>query len=219
MSVACNDELFSRLGIVSAATAAFLGLASVIPGEVHAAVLGSPGYDPFAVPSDWTGGPSGSASITPLVAPVNQIIMISGSNGQALFETTAKGTGTVSFGFVVAGAPNPSPPPGTLGSVNTAFFRLNGSDFAPLNPSSINASGARTFAVNIGDTFGWRFQEPSSVSTTLNLSSLSFPDADDPPAIPTPAMLPGLVGMGIAFWRKKVSGEQAETEVENATED
>jgi hypothetical protein len=83
-----------------------------------------------------------------------------------------------------------------------------------------NFIGAGTFNVNIQafsastvTNFGGNF---SQSQTTLGDAEVivTYNFTDDPPVIPTPAMLPGLVGMGIAFWRKKISGDQAIAEAE-----
>jgi hypothetical protein len=70
---------------------------------------------------------------------------------------------------------------------------------------------------SFGDFRGtYQFSDGSSLPGfgTLNVTEGAGTDSFNmqQAAVPTPALLPGLIGMGVAFWRKKVSGEQNELE-------
>ncbi|XHX78598.1 MAG: PTPA-CTERM sorting domain-containing protein [Stenomitos frigidus ULC029] len=52
-----------------------------------------------------------------------------------------------------------------------------------------------------GNDFG-RFQPNDSWFDDVNTAELSFSIEGNPTSVPTPALLPGLIGLGIGAWRK-----------------
>ncbi len=102
--------------------------------------------------------------------------------------------GTVSFNWVnnLDGEGGEGVPSFTVGDI-TENLPPRGSD-----------SGL-SFEVSQGDLISFDLGDTDSTTGAFSIDSFDAP-------IPTPAMLPGLIGMGVAFWRKKVSGEQNELE-------
>jgi len=103
---------------------------------------------------------------------------------------------------------------GVISIFDEQTVTTNLNDFIGVGTFSVdlNADSSSTITVGGGNQDLFQFTDAESeVVVTYNF--------DEAPAIPTPAMLPGLIGMGVAFWRKKVSGDQAEAESEQVISD
>jgi hypothetical protein len=91
-------------------------------------------------------------------------------------------------------------------------FNLNGI-FTQLTNSfgAQSQFGTASFNVALGDTFGFEVQTIDNVvgSATATISNFSAPEP-----IPTPALLPGLIGMGVAALRKRKGEALAEASEE-----
>ena len=184
-----------KLGAVCAGmlVAGAVGMSVAEPANAAGLEDGSP-----YAPENWNTIPENGMGVD-FDPPGNQIGL--GAPSRSAFVTSAA-TGNVFFRWNTTFTNAPADPNGvgaasvTIGGVRTV-----------LNPDA-GATGNTTtgvsFPVSIGETI--RFDVDSGTSS----GSLTVFDFDAP--IPTPAMLPGLIGMGVAFWRKKVSGEQNELE-------
>jgi hypothetical protein len=186
----------SRIGGTLAAIA--IGSTTVAIAEsAHAAGLDNPAY----APSQWDTFPADGDGIDFIVG-ANQIVVgaqtrsaaiIAAASGPLSFEwgTTLSNANGVGAASVTIGGTRTGGM--TTGGMVTVLNQSAGVEVGP-GPLSFAVSEGEliTFAVDSGDAAG----------------SLSIDNFDAP--IPTPAMLPGLVGMGIAFWRKKMAGDQTE---------
>jgi hypothetical protein len=86
------------------------------------------------------------------------------------------------------------------GSVGNSFldFSDNAFNFLDLQfPANFNGSGSTVFG---------RFQQNAAGFGSTSISATGISVSLDPPApIPTPALLPGLIGMGLAAYQKRKS--------------
>ncbi|MEA5449047.1 PTPA-CTERM sorting domain-containing protein [Leptolyngbya sp. CCNP1308] len=85
-----------------------------------------------------------------------------------------------------------------------------------LIPPTINRLGSNGFEVIFSQGFAFPIPDPS-IPPNPEAPNLTDPDTDlgvrislvlEPAPVPTPALLPGLVGMGLAAWRRRRSGDQ-----------
>lgn len=139
----------------------------------------------------------------------NSIELIGGNNGSGLFGstsylTTAATAGLVSFNwnYLTRDLDGPSWDP--FGYIlNGVFTQLTA------NAGPDNQSGFVSFNVALGDSFGFevrtvdnRFGRASATISNFNVQ-----------AIPTPALLPGLIGLGLGALRKR-KGQATEEPVQ-----
>jgi len=194
----------SRIGGTLAAIA--IGSTTVAIAEsAHAAGLDNPAY----APSQWMVNVNPPSGVTP--GGVNFVEAFSSISLGAPYSSasiTAAAPGTVSFGFNA-----------DLFVADSATVTV-GSITESINPfvqgtTPGQAQGSRTYSVSQGDTISFVLNTNGDATGSWSIQNFDAP-------IPTPAMLPGLVGMGIAFWRKKMAGDQTEaageSEVANGVE-
>jgi len=140
---------------------------------------------------------SGSPASIKLAGGDNQ----SGQSGQTSYLTKAVGAGLVSFNWdyktVDASA-----------AYDPFGYLLNGSFFQLSSPRLLSSSGLPSFAVKAGDEFGFAVQTTDNLygRASVQISNLKAPA---PTAIPTPALLPGLVGLGLGVLRKRKAAATA----------
>ena len=116
-----------------------------------------------------------------------------GLSGITRFLTTAAGTGLVSFDW---GYSTQDPP-----AVYDPFgYSLNGTFFQLTDSTLEGQSGSASFNVVLGDIFGFEVQTDDNV---FGRGSATISNFSAPTAIPTPALLPGLIGLGVAALRKR----------------
>ena len=86
-------------------------------------------------------------------------------------------------------------------------YLLNGS-FSQLTQGSLSSqTGLASFAVKAGDKFGFAVQTTDNILGRAGVQISKFDVA--PTAIPTPALLPGLVGLGFGVLRKRKAAAMA----------
>ena len=119
--------------------------------------------------------------------------------GQTSYFVNAVGAGLVSFNWnyftqdVAAG-------------FDPFGYLLNGS-FSQLTQGSLSSqTGLASFAVNVGDRFGFAVQ---TTDNALGRAGVQISNFNAPTAIPTPALLPGLVGLGFGVLRKRKAAAMA----------
>ncbi|MDX2232136.1 MAG: PTPA-CTERM sorting domain-containing protein [Leptolyngbyaceae cyanobacterium bins.349] len=113
--------------------------------------------------------------------------------GFTLYSTTAAASGVVSFDWAYSTSDD-------AGANWDPFGVLLNGSFTQLTNNAFNQSGAFSFNVAQGDNFGF------ALVTLDNLNGRAYATISNfnaPTAIPTPALLPGLIGMGIAAIRKR----------------
>ncbi|MBW4661392.1 MAG: PTPA-CTERM sorting domain-containing protein [Drouetiella hepatica Uher 2000/2452] len=140
-----------------------------------------------------------------VVGNTNQAIDLGES---ALFQFSPDGASNVSlfssFIFVSGGTSNASfnfegfaPGGNSLGVVSLSLSGF----FPAIQPSGLDVSGL--FSNSTLSAFRFTSDGAPSPTTGANISQLSFNPIAPPTPIPTPALLPGLLGMGIAAWHKR----------------
>ncbi|WP_414550907.1 PTPA-CTERM sorting domain-containing protein [Anabaena sp. CCY 0017] len=170
---------------------------------------------------NWTlnNGPNLNSGNFNVSADLTQITLARPSNsgsGNTDFTIAAPSTGSFSFNWSF------TPTDGR----NRFAWLLNGTPTTIQNILVDTENGDSITTVNgvfspqnisQGDTFGFRlFSDPfasATTSSTVSISNFSAPVTPPPgPVIPTPAMLPGLVGMWMAAMRKKRQQEAVKEE-------
>lgn len=116
----------------------------------------------------------------------------------------------ISLGAPLSSASNTAAADGILSfNYNMALFVGNsakvtvGNTTEILNPvpdGPVNTSGFRSYPVSLGDPISFQVNTGGDDSGAFQVTDFDAP-------IPTPAMLPGLIGMGLAFWRKKTADQ------------
>lgn len=193
-----SSRKVSRVGIVLASPLLSLAASSV----ASAAVIGDPGY----TQSDFTTEPSFDQVNETVVEPTiseefNLIIIRSFSNNPASATVSAAGDGNFSFNWSVSALDTESASISINESTTVLNTAANGnSGTFPLRqpPNSI--------FLNQGDEIRFDFVDANPGGGSFQINVFNAPDA--PAAIPTPAMLPGLIGMGVAFMRKKLKSQE-----------
>lgn len=85
-------------------------------------------------------------------------------------------------------------------------YLLNGS-FSQLTQGSLSSqTGLASFAVKAGDQFGFAVQ---TTDNAFGRAGVQISNFNAPTAIPTPALLPGLVGLGFGVLRKRKAAAMA----------
>jgi len=86
---------------------------------------------------------------------------------------------------------------------------LNGIFNQITNDNDGYQEGLTSFNVTAGDSFGFQINTVDNYQgrASATISNFNGPTGD-PTVVPTPALIPGLIGMGVAAWRKR----QAEAE-------
>lgn len=119
----------------------------------------------------------------------------SGNLGFTSFLTTAAGTGSVSFNWNYSTQDEEAgfDPFGYV--LNNVFFTLT-------NERLTGQSGSVSFDVALGDRFGFGIFTDDNIfgRGTATISNFNAPTATP---IPTPALLPGLIGLGLGVLRKR----------------
>ncbi|MBF2027393.1 MAG: PTPA-CTERM sorting domain-containing protein [Oscillatoriales cyanobacterium C42_A2020_001] len=119
----------------------------------------------------------------------------SGSLGFTSFLTTAAGTGSVNFNWNYSTQDEDAgfDPFGYV--LNNAFFTLTDERLGA-------QSGNVSFNVALGDSFGFGIFTDDNIfgRGTATISNFNAPTATP---IPTPALLPGLIGLGLGVLRKR----------------
>ena len=125
----------------------------------------------------------------------------SGSPGSTRYLTTAAATGPVSFDWIYQSVNDPSQ--------HRFGYVLNGIFNQITNDNDGYQEGLTSFNVTAGDSFGFQINTVDNYQgrASATISNFNGPTGD-PTVVPTPALLPGLIGMGVAAWRKR----QAEAE-------
>jgi hypothetical protein len=115
--------------------------------------------------------------------------------GSTTFFTTAAAAGLVSFdwNYITQDVDGPNFDP--FGYVLNGFFtQLTNDDGAD------SQFGTASFNVALGDIFGFEVQ---TVDNAFGGATATISNFNAPEPIPTPALLPGLVGLGVAALRKR----------------
>ncbi len=135
-----------------------------------------------------TSGAPGSISLT------------GGNNGSRSlgftgFLTTAAGNGLVSFNWNYSTQD-------TDAVFDPFGYVLDGEFFRLTNSGLTQQSGTISFDVALGETFGFGIFTTDNIfgRGSATISSFNAPDATP---IPTPALLPGLIGLGLGVLRKR----------------
>ncbi|PSN15352.1 PEP-CTERM sorting domain-containing protein [filamentous cyanobacterium CCT1] len=125
-------------------------------------------------------------------------------SGSTKFLTTAAAAGLVSFNWNYSTLDGPFFDPFGF-SLNGTFTQLTDNNGGQLQ------SGTALFNVLLGDVFGFEVQTVDNIigSATATISNFSAPEP-----IPTPALLPGLIGLGVAALRKRKGEALAEVSEE-----
>lgn len=135
----------------------------------------------------------------------------SGLQGNTLYGTTLAGSlpSYVSFDWAYGSFDDPTFDSfgiffGVDPSTATYTSLAGGGIYGPAAPDNLGqgtVNGTYTFLVNPGESFGFY------VETADNLAGEGFATISNfnVTAVPTPALLPGLIGMGVAALRKKQS--------------
>jgi hypothetical protein len=165
----------------------------------------------------WTSGQTVPLRLSYVVDPVNQSSIINYSFGNGNNRVSNNPGATFSFSDGIGGLfdsilirtdaganstanlsniriTNQSGGPGSITSANsdTDFLLLSG-----FNP-------ANSFELTANVNFAWTgTPAPNALRYQINVGSAS--------AIPTPALLPGIIGLGVAAWRKRESKAVAES--------
>jgi hypothetical protein len=134
----------------------------------------------------------------------------SSSFGSTKFFTTAAAAGLVSFDWNYSTQDAQSFDP----SFDPFGFNLNGV-FTQLTNSfgAQSQFGTASFNVALGDTFGFEVQTIDNIFGRATVTISNF-NALAPTPIPTPALLPGLIGMGVAALRQRKGEALAEASEE-----
>jgi hypothetical protein len=130
----------------------------------------------------------------------------SSSFGSTKFFTTAAAAGLVSFDWNYSTQ--------DAQSFDPFGFNLNGI-FTQLTNSfgAQSQFGTASFNVALGDTFGFEVQTIDNIFGRATVTISNF-NALAPTPIPTPALLPGLIGMGVAALRQRKGEALAEASEE-----
>jgi len=128
-------------------------------------------------------------------------ISITGGNNQSDFSgltsylTTAAANGLVSFNW------NYTTQDRDGSSFDPFGYILNGT-FSQLTTNGLSGSqsGDTSFSVALGDSFGFGVQTRDNL---LGSSSAAISNFSASTAVPTPALLPGLIGLGVGMLRKR----------------
>lgn len=118
----------------------------------------------------------------------------SGLSGLTSYLTKATGSGAINFNWSYSTQ--------DWGPIYDPFgYILNGTFFQLTNNSgSILQNGSSSFNVVLGDTFGFGIKTTDNAFGTASATISSF---NAPVAVPSPALLPGLVGLGLGVLRKR----------------
>lgn len=137
-------------------------------------------------------------SVNTAGAPAS-ITLTGGDNGNGAgttrYLTTAAAAGAVSFDWLYTSTDSRG--------FDDFGYLLNGT-FTQLADTS-GQTGFATFGVNAGDSFGFQVY---TVDNILGRGSATITNFNGP-VVPTPALLPGLIGMGVAAWRRRKAEAQA----------
>lgn len=185
----------SKVGMALVAAAAITGGGMVAAEKAQAA-----GFTGYYAPGGWTRTGTTSFSVT---NPANTSATLSGDGGVSQITILPEaGTTSFTFNYVISNF-DPS----------QAFYIANGSStlFSTLNggPGGGSETGGFTVPItNLSQPFGFSYTSESGSLAVRNFSTSVTPPTTP---IPSPAMLPGLIGAGWAFLRKK-DGEEASEE-------
>lgn len=129
-----------------------------------------------------------------------------GGFGSTTFLTTAPGAGQVSFDWLYNTLDADGPSFDPFGYILNGFFTQ-----LTDNAGANSQSGTASFNVLLGDIFGFEVQTTDNIAgrATATISNFSAPEP-----IPTPALLPGLIGLGAAALRKRKGEALAEVSEE-----
>jgi hypothetical protein len=173
------------------------------PPDAGALITGAPGL----LAADTTGlGPVGlSSTITGTLTPNDRDLFKILINSAGIFSASTQGGG------------NPPGAPGPIVDANLYLFSSLGSllasDATSGQASITQALGAGSYYLGIvkdgisprlnSNIFaGWKGEDVEN-SRNPNVSTYQINLGHKTNAVPTPALLPGLVGMGLSIWRKR----------------
>jgi len=191
--------------------ASFIGLAGVAFSSLTMA-LSDPAQaagfvTPYA-PANFTTTTNNSNGFVSTSGAPAVIVLSSGNNGtnsagHLNYVTTAAATGTVSFNWLYSSN-------GSSAGVSFGYL-LNGF-YTELAPQTVTgATGSTLFNVAAGNSFGFRINAgntPIVGTASATITNFNGPTGD-PTVVPTPALIPGLIGMGVAAWRKRKAEAEA----------
>ncbi|MFM7450811.1 MAG: PTPA-CTERM sorting domain-containing protein [Leptolyngbyaceae cyanobacterium] len=195
---------FTKASFIGLAGVAFSSLSLTLSDPAQAAGFSSP-YAPanFSLTQTNLGGTYTGFAGAPTSIFVAGGLGSNPGDGELNFLTTAAGTGPVTFNWsysIDSGTPSTS----LFGYVlNGAFTQLTNV------AGGFNQSGSASFNVAFGDSFGFGTRLSSSAGGIFIISNFNGPTGGGATVVPTPALLPGLIGMGIAAWRKRKAEAEA----------
>jgi hypothetical protein len=129
--------------------------------------------------------------------------------GQTRYVTTAAASGTVSFSWLY-NTDDPGDPSTSLFSFydRAGYIRNGVKTRLTVDTVGTGQSGTASFSVAAGDSFGFYVdtEDNGNGRGSIAISAFNAPTAEP---IPTPAVLPGVLGLGLGLWRKrKVAADQ-----------